>query len=413
MRTNEKSPPASQARRDPESKIGIGNVNRSQRLQYALEHSQQLEGLCEAFPNDQKMIEQFGATDFLVGIAQTPDGQPKRFFSSGVDTVKVRFALAHRDLGRYKRTQKSTRHGGFLVKGKWDSVATVFGSKDGQTMTVELSIPKFLTGQNIVSTHDVAEATVEAVERVISTMELKPTMDERKSIRKRELTLLRVDFAAHCDCITKPRALALAVALRAYLSGRSKEMSTYGFIQTLYDSQHSRHRSVRMYLKGEELKAKGHEMSLDIDGREFLVGRADALVRFELTLRSQGLRTKGLNKLANWTSDIGQELLQGYVDNLTPLHSSAVDLAGMGKLTGVTLLRFQLWLRGDLNAFEQSSDARRKQKKEILNATGIDIDNPLSIHRQAEIVQSAQAILNYGFGFQSRKEWAKLKQDGR
>lgn len=207
--------------------------------------------------------------------------------------------------------------------------------------------------------------------------------------------------------------MALMMALRAHLCARAKDLGTYGGYETLYEGQHSRFLTTAAYLKGVELSAPGHEMSIDVFGRDFLAMRAASMVRFSLTLRSPALRHKGLQNAGDWTDEIARELMLKHIEGMTPLHGTVIDLKGLSNLKGLVAARLKLWLMGDLTAFEQSADMKRKQRATIKAVTGIDINSPFSVQRQKEAIVSVQAILAEGFGFRSREDkWASL-QEGR
>ncbi|MGH8643228.1 MAG: phage/plasmid replication protein, II/X family [Gammaproteobacteria bacterium] len=388
----------------------MDRINEAQSKKYMVEERKISKAIAEMLPDHPRNAERLSDPEQLAAISATSADLPLRFMSSLVDTVKVRIKLRHGDLARCKNTVKASRHSGFLVTSKFKTTVTIFSLSDRKSLTIEMSVPKVLTGQNIAGIEDVRKAALEGIKWTLKRMGLKPSYDERMDLKNFLFELLRVDIAAHCDCLTVLRAQALMVALRAHLCAGTREFSTYGGFETLYVCQHSRHHTLCIYLKGRELKAKKKHIPLEVYSRDFLAKRAESMVRFELTIRSQELRAKGLHKPTAWTEGVARKLLQQHVDNLTPLIGTIVDLTGMDKLGGLVLERFKLWLMGDVAAFDQSADMRRKQRKAIKDATGVDINSPWSVQRQSEAVTNAQAILKYGFGFRSWDDkWEGLK----
>ena len=245
---------------------------------------------------------------------------------------------------------------------------------------------------------------------------IKPQPDELEKLKAYDIRLYRVDLAVHCDCKTAVRRHILMMALRVHMAGSTKDFSTYSYFETLYAGQHSENRTLSVYMKMLEIKSqkkKSKAMPANVYRREGLLKHAKNLIRFEMTLRSSALKEYGMDNLSHWSDAKASALLEGYIDEFTPRKAFAIELSGLRALeksAPITAARLKLWLLGDMTAFTQSADTRRKQRKMILDATGIDINSPFSVARQAEAIMTAKSILDCGLRFKDRSnEWDDLK----
>ena len=80
--------------------------------------------------------------------------QQKKFLSSLFDTVKVKVRVRHENLYLLKQEKASKiiyADRQYRVRGRFKGTFAIIASADkGESLYIEASIPKFLTGQNIV-----------------------------------------------------------------------------------------------------------------------------------------------------------------------------------------------------------------------------------------------------------------------
>jgi len=118
------------------------------------------------------------------------------FHSSLFDTVRIIVDSVHNTLDQIALGNTNIkRHGHmWLVRcPATGAVATVI-SKGGCTqLIIEVSIPKFLTGQNVLGREDLLSGAKKAIGKVFSLMDMPATDDEVQNIRNGQFKLTRVD----------------------------------------------------------------------------------------------------------------------------------------------------------------------------------------------------------------------------
>lgn len=139
----------------------------------------------------------------MVNSAEQQGNTP--FKSCLVDTVGVQVEVHHNNLNEIAKTNTKIRRIGnyqFLVSSAFsDKIHSRMFSRDGCTkLLIEASIPKYLTGQNIVGREDLLEPCIEMILEVLTRAEISITPAERERITKGKFQLTRVDYAMLCDC---------------------------------------------------------------------------------------------------------------------------------------------------------------------------------------------------------------------
>lgn len=334
------------------------------------------------------------------------------FRSSLFDTVRVVVKVKHTSLDRVAELVPHMTRDGFVhfVRSPFtDAKAQVISRKNCEELILEFSIPKFLTGQNIVGIEDLHVGCTQGIRAVLALMGVKPTRDEIHAIRDGKYRLTRVDIVAHIDCATGERAAALMWALRNLVVGKGKDISMYD-TETVYVGQHSRHRSLKIYDKSAELLKK--PMPSHVYGHTHLTTKAAGLVRLELVLRRDWLTHHKLDSPLAWTPDVARHWMQTWADRLVHAQGVVADVAHIDKLTPILQLKTRAWLLGDQPAFTRgvSRETYRSSRKRVLNTTGIDVDNHLTPVRQAQVLLTARQMFERGFGFRDHADrWDRLK----
>jgi II/X family phage/plasmid replication protein len=134
--------------------------------------------------------------------------ESKPFFSSLYDTVKVRLQLQHPRLRELAESNRNVRfrHDGFRVDSKFKGIRARLGSEKGcANLVIEGSIPKFLTGQNVVGSEDLTVAVIEFIDEVLKRAGICPTKAERRRYREGTFELLRVCYVTHTDLAREKR----------------------------------------------------------------------------------------------------------------------------------------------------------------------------------------------------------------
>lgn len=334
------------------------------------------------------------------------------FRSSLFDTVRVVVKVKHTSLDRVAELVPDMTRDGFvhLVRSPLaDAKAQVISRKHCEELLLEFSIPKFLTGQNIVGIEDLHDGCKQGIRAVLALMGIKPTRDEIHAIRDGKYRLTRVDFVAHVDCGTRERAAAMMIAVRDLVVGKGKDISMYE-TDAVYVGQHSRRRSLKAYNKGVEL-AK-HPMPAYVYGSKYLTERANGLVRLELVMRREFLTDLGLDAPLAWTPEIAHGLMQEWMHRLSFVKGVVADISHIDQLTPTLQLKTRAWMLGDKLAFSRGvgRETYRAGRKRVLNLTGIDVDSHLTPAQQAQVILTARQMFERGFGLRDHAErWDRLK----
>ena len=342
----------------------------------------------------------------LLKMAAVPVGARGPFLSSLANQVTVRLPIKHEALESYRKLQRGKT--GHVVKGRFSTKATLLSSPQRDTLTIKGPAALFLTGQDLQGIEDVRALCAEFVQDVLECAGIDIDRRTKKMISTGDYDLVSVGFAAHCDCLNRERAKALMVALRDHMVGIVGEFGTRKFCEILFLGQRSKHRT----LKIQQVELGGvRPMPPDQHAREFSPKQADALVRFELTMHRAALESKGLGRVADWSSDVGRTLFERHIRKFVGLPGIVIQPQGLETLSEFMQPRLKLWLLGDNTAFDDSKDTYRRHRKTILDATGIDIRQPVTAQRQVETVAAVNSILHYGFGYRDHSNiWEQLKQ---
>ncbi len=190
------------------------------------------------------------------------------------------------------------------VDGSWQTglqVRTYNHPAFGDLQFVEISgnPVKYFQGHNLWGTNDVPSLVVATCEAVAAALGLDVPSHLPSVWRGGDVELTRVDITEsfHLGSLGECKAWLRQAEQSAHLSHRGRGQLVKG--QTLYFGQHSRRWSLKIYAKGQEIRAKGHgqEAILDLPSA---VEWAERSLRVELVLRSMELKRRGLDRLQAW-----------------------------------------------------------------------------------------------------------------
>lgn len=339
----------------------------------------------------------------------------KPFYSLLIDTVKVKVRVKHPPLQELALNNANIKQDGykFFIKCPLTGACVqMFSQENCQALLLEFSVPKFLTGQNIVGHLNLHAGVLAAIKKAFKLLGFLPSPLERAAIGRGDYALTRVDVAVHVDCGSSEHAQALMIALREYIVGNAGDVSLYG-LETGYIGQGSKRRTFKWYRKGIELKKKGRAIPAHVHGCEYLTEVADRLVRFELTLRGKELARLGLTSPMGWNEGVAKKQLLPWLFKLKQAEGVLPDVNGINRLSPVMQNKLRLWLLGDVLAFSRgvSKDAYRDARKKVKTATGLDIELARSPELQATAFTTIRQLFERGLGFKTYKEkWEQLVQ---
>lgn len=362
-------------------------------------------------------LEEFKPVPDLLSVVSCLDSKGnvkgwKPFSSFLIDTVKVKVWVKHPPLSELAQGNPNVKQDGyrFLVRcPSTGAVAQVFSRENGTVLLLEFSIPKFLTGQNIVGHLDVHAGCLAGIKKALKLMGLMPTKEERQAIIRGDYILTRIDVTVHVDCQTPDRAQALLLALRAFIVRFAGDVSMYGEA-TLYVGQHSNRRTLKVYDKGIELQKKC-KIPAHVYGCMFLTDKAASLVRFELTLRGKELTRLRLSSPLAWSHQVAKGLLLPWIHELHQVGGVVPNLAAIGNLSPVMQNKLLLWLGGHVDAFTRgvTRDSFLEARKKVEVATGINIEQMADVDLQAVALTTISQLFTQGLGFKTHeKRWPKF-----
>ena len=333
------------------------------------------------------------------------------FHSSLIDTVRVVLNIRHEPLARVTEGNPLMSRDGFkyYVRSPYtQAVAQVFSFDKGTKLVFEFSIPKFLTGQNLVGIEDMHRGCLQCIKAICNLMGIRPSGAERATIETGCYRLTRVDLAKHIDCGTADRASAMMFAIRNHLVGKAKDIAFYDD-NTFYVGQHSKRRSYKIYRKDIELQAR--PMPSNVFGRSGLMSKVEGLVRTELTLRREELTERGLDSPLAWTPEKARSLLAAWDNRLRLTDGKVPDAATVDELTPALQQKVRAWILGDATAFTRgvNKETSRENIRRVYDQTGIDVGNHLTPEEQRKATLTIRDMFDAGSGYRSYEHrWGKL-----
>ncbi len=243
-------------------------------------------------------------------------------------------------------------------------------SLDNKHLFIDGNPAKWLQGHNIFGSDDLIGLVNAVMHKLIPMLNLTPTQHDIAAWRDGSYLLKRVDCTAMWDL---PRRADVRSWLRAAemqsKSRHGRPVTTGG---TLYFGKNSRRWSVKFYAKGDEIEARGHKLSDDLEHRDNLLEWADNMLRGELTLRSIQLKEKGLSVASQWTINTPLEQLITYIEGLNMSEQFSITQVNLEGLPARLVAVYKLWKDGeDLRAMYPKASFYR-YRSELLKQ-GIDI----------------------------------------
>lgn len=329
----------------------------------------------------------------------------KPFFSCLIDTVAVLIEVGHKSLRKIAQNNPNiTWNGNYQLQVHSPFSATikarVFSREKGTKLMIEASIPKFLSGQNIVGLEELFEPCKQLIFAVLEQMRVEPTAAERRKINRGKFEVNRVDYALHCDCGTPERAAAVMAAVRSLMYAKAKDFSAYG-IETVYAGQHSNRWTFRIYRKDLEIEKRGRGLPVSVYRRDYLIAKVQNCARMELVLRAPELKRLGLNAPMAWNIEEARQRMQVWLNRLSTAGGVVPNIDHLGELTSVQQMKLLLWLGGNRTAFTNSPTTFAATRKTVLAKTGIEIRGEPSVELQHRAMQTIREVLLHGTGFKS------------
>ena len=332
------------------------------------------------------------------------------FSSALIDTVKFRLRVEHEPLvDLVDGNPKVRRHGGrFTVDSRFPGVrANVWSPSHNQSLIIEASVSKFLTGQNVFGLHSVEDACYQLGLDVLERLGLDIDEGIETILRDGAVDLLRVDAAAHLKCRSEEQATAVMAALRRLAVTADHDWAAIKG-ETVTLGSWSRRRTFTIYRKDRELDKRPPSRS--VWRRLHLLAAAEYSIRFELSLTGQELRSQDVfvaHELQSWHLF---EQLRDWFHLVAGTARSLPVVADIEGLPDALALRMRAWRLGDANAFAVAPSTRRQYRRQILDLAGIDINSPLDADEQRQTLKTVRDALVGGLTVCDRSDlWERLK----
>ena len=172
---------------------------------------------------------------------------------------------------------------------------------------------KWFQGHNLWGTDDLHGLAVATIEALVEQLGLTPTDEDRAAWAEGRIRLTRVDCTESFHLRSRAEVLAWlrSAEQTAHLSHRGRGQLVKG--STLYFGKNSRRWSLKLYSKGQEIRAKGHGQDAVL-ALPHAVEWADKTLRAELTLRGMELQRLNLAYVGQWSDkdSPGRVLLWSY-----------------------------------------------------------------------------------------------------
>lgn len=240
---------------------------------------------------------------------------------------------------------------------------------------------KFLQGHNVFGSSDLHGLVIATLEIVLP--QVLPPDDVHSLLYLYTTTwcsrLSRVDLTNMYDLGNQQRVMnwLRAAADSANLSYRGRGQFSG---DTLYWGKNSRRWSLKMYAKGNELRAHKPKKGLSYHPQylESVTNYADKALRVELVLRGMELSSKGLESIQYWDETMIDDVYNGYISGLEFSQNMKVitDIKDLEKLPARLRAAALAWSEGhDLRSLYPRATWFR-YRKDILATIGLDISLP-------------------------------------
>lgn len=298
-----------------------------------------------------------------------------------IDWVTARIPLAHGTPLHGGKIQCTNGHGEIeyivnrrlAVQGSHSSTITIRSLHIGPDGEIEFSgnPVKFLKGHNLYGSTDIVALMKHTLEQIFRQLNITPSPANWSAIRAGQYAITRIDL----NEMIKMGSLADVLAWIRATSHASRSRHKSGGIlkgDTLYWGKNSRRWAMKLYAKGQEISAKGHELPENLSSRAPLTQWAQDKLRWELVLRSPELKKHELNTavaLANANFRI-----------LFDTYKSRIVLPDNRDLANNILRQLPRHLRATYSLWKSGEDLRQAMTKNtfyrhrrMLLTLGIDI----------------------------------------
>lgn len=236
---------------------------------------------------------------------------------------------------------------------------------------IDGNLAKFHQGHNLFGTDDLMGLVSETVLKLVDLLGLELNDIDRQLLHKGAYQVLRADCTMMCDLgsLKNVEAFLYAAEYSAHLRRRGQGIMKKG---TLYFGMYSRRWMLKMYAKGREIQAKGHQLPPAVSLPE-LERWADGKLRIELVLRALELKRRRLHLAINWSDFTVVDNLKDVLSGLNMTDNYHVPPELLEELKPRLVAVYELWRQGyDLRAM-YSKNTFYTYRRQLLEVLNIDI----------------------------------------
>lgn len=231
---------------------------------------------------------------------------------------------------------------------------------------------KFFQGHNVFGTNDLIGLVAETVLRISEILQVPVPPADMALILAGLYELKRVDSTMMVELGRLPdvKSFLYAAERLAYMRYKGKGIMTDG---TLYFGKNSRRESLKMYAKGEEIRAKGHELPIQLQVLPELYAWADSKLRIEVVTRAMELKDRGLHLAYNWNENTPVETLLKALSGIDMSENQTITKPALDGLPPRLVAVYYLWTEGHDLRKMYPRETFRRYRKQLQEHAGIDI----------------------------------------
>jgi hypothetical protein len=252
------------------------------------------------------------------------------------------------------------------------SVCSLGESPPHAQLEIVGSLPKFEQGHNLFGSADLRGSLPEIAQDVTSYLGFGLRPEDVGAWEAGEFELRQVDVTAMYSLGSREAVDTTLEILKRAKHSRLQNVAIHP--HSVYFGAGSPHCTLKVYAKGQEIQVKGHRIPLEVPHRESLIKWADDTLRFEVTLRNRKLKAMKAKFAYEWTPEMVTAVIKEQIEHLSVNGCQTPEPRGLEKISGKARLLYDYWRHGgNPRLIYSSRETFKKYRKEILQATGLDI----------------------------------------
>ena len=204
---------------------------------------------------------------------------------------------------------------------------------------------KWFQGHNIFGTDDIRLLVPNLLQSVLCSLGVPPSPGDLAQWCNGEVTLTRVDVTQSFAAGSRSNAVAFIRAMESAATYKHRGRGQLVKGDTLYFGKNSRRSALKIYSKGQELEARGHQLGESLQVTP-LAGYANDLIRFEFVLRSRWLSDERLRSLGAWGDNTATELHRSLLEPLTMANQLTLPYVDIISMPSHLKSTYALWSVG-------------------------------------------------------------------